>query len=557
MIILFGVFLISLNLSAWQKDGMPIASGPGDQTEPRVAMWGNDFVVVYKDWVPNIGPKLRAAKLNGETGEKIWDISVVNDTSTQGEHQIALDKNGMTWVVFEKTIAYPPVIGLQILNNNNGNKILSSGGINVSSDSNKKKTPQLCLDGSGEGCYITWTDYRSGGPDIWAAKVTPEGVVAFEKVVTRNTSGGGSSKVLPSLEGDALVLWGGRRPGDELGAIFGQGLSPSGEFKWDTLGILIDHVWEFSGAISDKKGGALVFFAPPGGLARANKPGLGVKAQAIDDKGNILLSPGGIRVADNTGYGEGVQNLVFANDGSSGYIISHPYYAGYYHVIFEAKRFDPSITPLWDIIVWEQPFYPYFAWWYGHNSITNNVSGECIVAWDTESDSLFGDIFGARIDASGNLRWTVPICSLPSQQNYPVVVADSKGGAYIFWQDARNGDFDIYGQHVDSTGAFGIDEYRHPSEPVGVYLLQFFPNPFKEVSIISFQLPISIQVSLKVYKASGQLVRTLVDEFKNSGYYSVCWDGKDNKKNKVSAGVYFYQLRVNDRSITKKIVLVK
>ena len=52
-------------------------------------------------------------------------------------------------------------------------------------------------------------------------------------------------------------------------------------------------------------------------------------------------------------------------------------------------------------------------------------------------------------------------------------------------------------------------------------------------------------------------MRTLVDEEILPGTYSVTWDGRDEKGNEVSSGVYFYQLRAREQTETKKMVLLK
>jgi len=59
----------------------------------------------------------------------------------------------------------------------------------------------------------------------------------------------------------------------------------------------------------------------------------------------------------------------------------------------------------------------------------------------------------------------------------------------------------------------------------------------------------------------GQLVRTLVDEVKETGDHTAIWNGTDNSNKSVSSGVYFYKM-VSDNNIgrytsTKKMILMK
>jgi flagellar hook assembly protein FlgD len=66
-------------------------------------------------------------------------------------------------------------------------------------------------------------------------------------------------------------------------------------------------------------------------------------------------------------------------------------------------------------------------------------------------------------------------------------------------------------------------------------------------------------VSLKIYNAAGQLVRTLVDEEQTPMVegLSATWDGLNDHGQSVATGVYFYKLTTTGFSDTKKMVLLK
>jgi hypothetical protein len=88
-------------------------------------------------------------------------------------------------------------------------------------------------------------------------------------------------------------------------------------------------------------------------------------------------------------------------------------------------------------------------------------------------------------------------------------------------------------------------------------LHQNHPNPFNPSTAISFTLPKRTMVTLSIYNVSGTLVATLVDETIDDGFKEVLWDGKDARGNPVSSGVYFYRLTAGDKTLTKKMVLLK
>ena len=83
------------------------------------------------------------------------------------------------------------------------------------------------------------------------------------------------------------------------------------------------------------------------------------------------------------------------------------------------------------------------------------------------------------------------------------------------------------------------------------------PNPIiNGLTHLSFTLAEQSQVSLKIFDASGRLVKTLVNEFRSSGIYTVNWDGRDDTKRKVAEGIYFYTLETPNQNFTKKLVLM-
>jgi hypothetical protein len=86
---------------------------------------------------------------------------------------------------------------------------------------------------------------------------------------------------------------------------------------------------------------------------------------------------------------------------------------------------------------------------------------------------------------------------------------------------------------------------------------QNYPNPFNPGTRITFDLKSTVPVSLKVYDVDGRLVRTLIDEKRDSGIHEVAWDGKDDHAREVASGIYFYRLNAGSFSETKKMVLLR
>ena len=97
--------------------------------------------------------------------------------------------------------------------------------------------------------------------------------------------------------------------------------------------------------------------------------------------------------------------------------------------------------------------------------------------------------------------------------------------------------------------------------PRGFALRQNYPNPFNPTTSISFELPGDredrIKVNLRVYNVRGQVVRTLIDEEKSPGVYTVHWDGRNEFGERVSAGLYLYTIIAGDFKATRKMVILK
>ncbi len=83
-------------------------------------------------------------------------------------------------------------------------------------------------------------------------------------------------------------------------------------------------------------------------------------------------------------------------------------------------------------------------------------------------------------------------------------------------------------------------------------LHQNYPNPFNPSTTISYQLPISSHVSLKVYDVLGNEVATLVDGTKEAGYYQTNFDASF-----LASGMYIYRLTANGNILTRKMQLIK
>gem|GEM_PF-2049018 len=103
----------------------------------------------------------------------------------------------------------------------------------------------------------------------------------------------------------------------------------------------------------------------------------------------------------------------------------------------------------------------------------------------------------------------------------------------------------------DGSGASGM--------PRDFSLDQNFPNPFNPITTITFEIPgvEKIQTELSIFDIRGRLVRVLIDEVLPVGRYRVTWDGRNGIGNIASSGIYFYRIKTDSFSSTRKMTLIK
>ena len=109
-------------------------------------------------------------------------------------------------------------------------------------------------------------------------------------------------------------------------------------------------------------------------------------------------------------------------------------------------------------------------------------------------------------------------------------------------------------KQIDSDGQF---EYSKEIEvdldtPMKYELSQNYPNPFNPATTIQFSLPTSETVKLTLYNANGQEVRSIVNEYKESGTYIINFNASG-----LSSGAYFYKLTAGTFNTIRKMIVIK
>ncbi len=107
---------------------------------------------------------------------------------------------------------------------------------------------------------------------------------------------------------------------------------------------------------------------------------------------------------------------------------------------------------------------------------------------------------------------------------------------------------------TDEDGVCDENELSIDDEliPTNYNINTIYPNPFNPITTISFSIPQSGMVSLKVYDITGRVTTTLKDEYMNVGYYDISWDASSSP-----SGIYFVKMISDGFIQTEKVVLVK
>ncbi|MFQ6094150.1 MAG: cohesin domain-containing protein, partial [bacterium] len=188
---------------------------------------------------------------------------------------------------------------------------------------------------------------------------------------------------------------------------------------------------------------------------------------------------------------------------------------------------------------------------YESSSVSELTKDFVIVDNGTEDGKVYIAMAGVEgISASGKILKMRFLAKSPTQQ---------QKSTKVILKRAVINDLEVT-TNIEAKVAF-VDAENGVELPTRFVLSQNYPNPFNPFTTIDYAIPQTSsdysRVLLKIYNLKGQLIRTLVDEEKGPGYFSVMWDGRNSLGEAVSSGIYFYTLTVRDYRETKKMIILK
>ena len=345
----------------------------------------------------------------------------------------------------------------------NGNQLWGSEGVPVVIGPGRQEDPILVTDGNG-GAYVIWVDYRDepDNGDIYAQHINSEGVISWdiEGVVLTNVVGKQASPNMCSDGiGGAFVIWNDLSV-STLGHTYGTHLTTNqNDIIAQGTGVpLIANDSDHSGVSIEvaAPGSAVMVWTDDRNIDSSD---LDIFTQRIDSNCNTLWSTpeeGGIPLCQSEGVQQYTKVTYYSDTASV--------------VVWEDKRANPNAGDVYiqyvdmngNILL---PSDGEAICTNGANQIKPRVKADsqgAYVVWEDTRNGP-GDIYlqrhtlesGSQFDADG-----MGLCTAASSQDQPRLTVDGNGGAFVVWMDERYADFpqtEIFMQHINADGSVSFE----------------------------------------------------------------------------------------------------
>jgi hypothetical protein len=205
--------------------------------------------------------------------------------------------------------------------------------------------------------------------------------------------------------------------------------------------------------------------------------------------------------------------------------------------------------------------------WGAHDegsSVQQTTDGGYVLTGHTDS-FCFGEngVYLMKTDSSGISLWTRTYGGTYWNKAYSVQQTNDEGYVIVGTTGLGAGEEDVYLIKTDPDGSVGITDNKPSSMklPRSWALSQNYPNPFNPSTTISFDIPefagTTQHVNLTVYDIRGRRVKILIDSVLEPGRHTIHWDGRDNRGQSISSGIYLYTLNAGGETYTRKMTMLK
>lgn len=205
------------------------------------------------------------------------------------------------------------------------------------------------------------------------------------------------------------------------------------------------------------------------------------------------------------------------------------------------------LSPVFDLTAHDAPRVAFWRW-YTNNLGNNPGADEWLVQVSSNGGTNWVDLERTTQSANSWQRSSFELASLitpSSQVVFRFVATDLSPGSLV---EAAIDDFEISG----TMEPVAVDE---ASPAVRLALALPRPHPLSPGGVVEFALPAAGEVRLSLFAPDGRQVRTLLSEARAAGVHRLAWDGRDESRHTLPAGVYFLRLEAGGESRTRTVVL--
>jgi len=189
-----------------------------------------------------------------------------------------------------------------------------------------------------------------------------------------------------------------------------------------------------------------------------------------------------------------------------------------------------------------------YAWVQSVGNINNTTY---VLGGERNPDVPSGWLYYLYYSRDNGLNWIRDLnFPAPLWEGYGPMVCTAKNIFIITWDGS--GQATIRRKQISPAGFMSKEESNTENEDYKYNLAQNYPNSFNPVTAITFSIAKSTRVNLTVYDINGRQIAILVDKEATIGQYKVNFDASD-----LPSGTYFYRLKTNDFTDTKKMMLIK
>jgi hypothetical protein len=519
-------------------NGIAIAVAPNYQDMPIVFWGGTNYLVVWSDARREFYDVYGARVSPGGVVLDPSGIAITTAANRQECPAVAFDGTNYlaVWEDYRHGLN-PDIYGTRV---SPDGRLLDPGGIAICTDTTYQGSPSVAFDGT--NYLVVWSDWRGYG-DIYGARVSPSGVVLDTSGIAISTSP--YYQIYPSVAFDGtnyLVAWEDHRAGYDISDIYGSRVTPGGVVL-DPNGIVISTAERSQESPSVAFDGVnyLVVWQDD----RTSRYYWDLFGSRVSPSG-LVLDPNGIAIS-TAPYYQTYPSLAF--DGTNYFVVWSDLRGGLDYDIYGARVspagivLDTSGIPI--------PTAPNSQ----YNPSIAFDGTDYLVTWQDNRSGVDLDVYGAKLNPSGVVVDTFAVSVQPGDQLYPAVANGNGSQVFVTYHgfaDSINGRpaniQRIWGKFYPLTG---VEREKGISISEGMPSLRVYPNPFREKTWVSANVP----GHLKVYDALGRLVRDFSPEALKRGPFD--WDGADGHGLKLPGGVYFVRMEHGGTTLTKKVILLR